>query len=96
MFVVLLKFSENKSQASDWMADHNAWLERGFDEGVFLLAGSLQPGLGGAILAQDASAEDLENRVAADPFVEHGVVAAQILEIAPGKADPRLEFLLAP
>ncbi len=30
----------------------------------------------------------------ADPFVVHGVVQAEILEIKPGKADPRLEFLL--
>ena len=32
------------------MESHNAWIERGFDEGVFLLTGSLQPKLGGGIL----------------------------------------------
>ncbi|MVW61340.1 hypothetical protein GPY61_15530 [Massilia sp. NEAU-DD11] len=38
--------------------------------------------------------QDLQARVDADPFVVHGVVQAEILEIKPGKADPRLEFLL--
>jgi hypothetical protein len=29
-----------------------------------------------------------------DPFVAEGVVSAEILEIAPGRADERLKFLL--
>jgi uncharacterized protein YciI len=94
MYVVLLKFSENKSQASDFMQDHNAWIKRGLDDGVFLLVGSLQPNLGGAILAHGLSLPDLQARVDADPFVAHGIVKAEIVEIKPGKADPRLAFLL--
>nr|WP_229416131.1 hypothetical protein [Massilia sp. PDC64] len=77
------------------MQDHNAWIRQGLDDGVFLLVGSLQPSLGGAILAHGVSAAGLQARVDADPFVVHGVVQAEILEIKPGKADPRLEFLLA-
>ncbi len=94
MYVVLLKFAENKSQAGDFMQDHNAWIRQGLDDGVFLLVGSLQPGLGGAILAHGVSAADLQARIDADPFVVHGIVRAEILEIKPGKTDPRLEFLL--
>jgi uncharacterized protein YciI len=95
MYVVLLKFGENKSRAGDFMQDHNAWIRQGLDDGVFLLVGSLQPNLGGAILAHGVSPADLRARVDADPFVVHGVVQAEILEIKPGKADPRLDFLLA-
>ena len=46
MFVVLLKFSDNKGQAGQFMEGHKEWLKRGFDDGVFLLAGSLQPNSG--------------------------------------------------
>jgi uncharacterized protein YciI len=94
MYVVLLRFAENKSRASDFMQEHNAWIKRGLDDGVFLLVGSLQPGLGGAILAHGLAPADLQARVEADPFVVHGVVTAEVLEIKPGKADPRLDFLL--
>ncbi len=94
MFVVLLKFSNNKNQASRFMEGHNAWLKRGFDDGVFLLAGSLQPGLGGGILTHGISLLDLRSRVAMDPFVAEDVVSAEILEITPSKADARLSFLL--
>ena len=94
MFIVLLKFSDNKSQAGEFMDGHNQWLGRGFDDGVFLLAGSLQPGLGGGIVAHNTSLPDLQNRVNDDPFVAENVVTAEIVEITPAKADARLEFLL--
>jgi uncharacterized protein YciI len=94
MFVVLLKFSGNKGQAGQFMDGHKQWLKRGFDEGVFLLAGSLQPNSGGGILAHNTSLPDLQNRVKADPFVERDVVSAEILEIAPSRADERLKFIL--
>jgi uncharacterized protein YciI len=94
MFVVLLKFSDNKANASQFMEGHKEWIKRGFDDGVFLLAGSLQPKLGGGIVAHNTSLPDLQNRVNTDPFVAENVVKAEILEIAPAKADARLNFLL--
>jgi uncharacterized protein YciI len=95
MFVVLLRSSDNKGQASQFMEGHNAWIKRGFDDGVFLLVGSLRPNLGGGIVAHNTSLSDLQSRVSADPFVAENVVTAEILEIAPSKADERLKFLLA-
>ncbi len=94
MFVVLLKFSSNKDQANQFMEGHKEWIKRGFDDGVFLLAGSLQPNLGGGIVAHNTSLSDLQNRVNDDPFVAENVVSAEILEINPSKTDERLEFLL--
>jgi uncharacterized protein YciI len=94
MFVVLLKFSGNKDRAGQFMDGHKEWLKRGFDEGVFLLAGSLQPNSGGGILAHNTSLPELQSRVKADPFVEKDVVNAEILEIAPSRADERLKFIL--
>ncbi len=95
MFVVLLKFSKNKGQASQFMESHNAWLKRGFDDGVFLLAGTIQPKLGGGILAHGVSPSELYARVRDDPFVIHDVVNPEILEITPGRTDARLDFLRA-
>ena len=95
MFIVLLKFSENKGQAGQFMDGHNDWIKRGFDDGVFLVVGSLQPQLGGGIVAHNTSLTDLQTRVDNDPFVIEKVVSAEILEITPAKADERLNFLLA-
>jgi uncharacterized protein YciI len=94
MFIVLLRFAADRARAAELMEAHNRWLREGFDAGVFLLSGGLPPGLGGAILARGPARADLEARVAADPFVAHGVVSAEVIEIAPGRADPRLAFLV--
>ncbi|WP_438628540.1 YciI family protein [Microbulbifer sp.] len=95
MFIVLLKFSNNRGLAGQFMDGHKDWLQRGFDDGVFLLAGSLQPNLGGSIVAHNTSLPDLQNKVNDDPFVAEGVVTAEILEMSPSRADERLEFLIA-
>jgi uncharacterized protein YciI len=95
MFIVLLRFSDNKARAGDFMDGHRAWLQRGFDDGVFVLAGTLQPGVGGGILADGATLSDIEARVGEDPFVAENVVTAEILDMAASKADDRLAFLLS-
>lgn len=94
MFIVLLKFSSNKSQAGQFMEGHKEWIERGIEEGIFVLVGSLQPNLGGGIVAHNTSLPDLQSRVNDDPFVAENVVSAEILEITPAKVDERLKFLI--
>lgn len=94
MFIILLKFSANKGKAPELMEAHNLWIKKGFDDGVFLVVGSLQPNQGGAILAHATTLSELQDRVNADPFVTEKVVSVEILEISPGKTDDRLSFLL--
>jgi uncharacterized protein YciI len=93
MFIVLLRFSGDRSRAGQLMDGHKAWIKRGFDDGIFLLVGTLQPNLGGAILAQDVSLSELQRRVTDDPFVAENIVTAEILDVAPSSADDRLKFL---
>jgi len=93
MFIVLLRFSDNKAKAGQFMEGHKQWIGRGFDDGVFVMTGSLQPNRGGMVLVTGASRAQLEARVNADPFVAERVVEADILEVAPSRADPRLGFL---
>jgi uncharacterized protein YciI len=93
MFIMLLSFSANKSKAGQLMEGHNQWLKRGFDDGVFVLAGSLASNRGGGILAHNTSMADLQGRVNQDPFVVENVVTAEILELTPSRTDARLQFL---
>jgi len=94
MFVVLLKFSDQRSRAPEFMQAHKDWIKRGFEDGVFLLAGSLHENVGGGIFAHNTSLEALQKRVNEDPFIVHDVVTADVLEMSPSLADERLNFLL--
>ncbi len=93
MFVILLKFAANKANAGQFMDGHKAWIKQGFADGIFLMAGSLQPNQGGAVIAHNISREDLESCVKQDPFVAENVVSAEILEITPNMTDEKLKFL---
>lgn len=36
MFVILLRFTDRRADASRWMEDHQAELQQGFEDGLFL------------------------------------------------------------
>lgn len=94
MFIVLLRFAEQRSRASEFLTGHQAWLDRGFSEGIFLLSGSLAQRSGGVVLAVAPSRAEIEARVGADPFVQEGVVTAEILEVSASRANEQLQFLV--
>ena len=103
MFIIKLSFSfeknldhrETENKAKAFMSAHLDWLQRGYEQGVFLVSGSLQPELGGGIIAHNISREALENLLQDDPFVTEQIVTPEIIEILPSKADDRLNFLLS-
>ncbi|MBD8893022.1 YciI family protein [Roseibium litorale] len=95
MFAVFLTFGPNRSEAPTHMSGHNDWIRKGFEDGVFLVTGSLVPGKGGMVLAHNLTREELEARVSQDPFVVEKVVIAEIHEIQPSRVDDRLSFLAA-
>lgn len=96
MYITVLKFSDKREAAPQHMAAHNEWIAQGFADGVFLCAGALQPDAGGAILAYGESRAAYEARIAADPFVVHGVVSAQTHEITPRRTVDALDLLREP
>ena len=91
MQLILLRFGAHKSRAGEFMAGHNAWLQKGFDEGAFLASGSLPGGAGGFVLAQG---HDMETRVMADPFVVEGVVVAEFQPLPASRMVPGLAALV--
>jgi uncharacterized protein YciI len=92
MHLITLRFGAEKARAAEFMAGHNAWLQRGFDEGAFLASGSLPGGAGGFVLARGLG---LEARVEADPFVAEGIVIAEIQALPATRMVPGLEALVA-
>lgn len=78
IFVIFLRFGPNRAQAGQWMAEHRQWIETGIADGCFLMAGSLDEGQGGMVLAAARVRAEIEARLAQDPFVIHDVVTVQI------------------
>jgi uncharacterized protein YciI len=94
MYIIFLTFGPNRAQASQWMAGHAQWIQQGIDDGVFLMAGSLEAGRGGVVLATGGDRDALLARVRQDPFVEHQVVTAEVHAVTPSRTAPGLAELL--
>jgi len=94
MFIVFLKLTGDKSRIPDHMAAHKAWIGKGFNVGTFLAVGTLEPGLGGAIIAHEVKRDDLEAFLKLDPFVVEGIAEPEIHEVTPARTDDRLAFLM--
>ncbi|RAI01653.1 hypothetical protein DLJ53_09565 [Acuticoccus sediminis] len=95
MYLITLKFAANKASAPDHLDAHKAWIARGFEDGIFLMTGTIEPQAGGVVLAHNVDRAALEARVGEDPFVAEGIVSAEIIGVAPGRTDDRLAFLKA-
>ena len=94
MFVITLRFAD-RTHAPRLMEAHRDWIARGFERGILILVGTLQPGVGGMLIAHGATRGEIEAFIAEDPFVAEGVVTSELLEIDPGRTDARLAFLQA-
>ncbi|MDR6787528.1 uncharacterized protein YciI [Sphingomonas sp. BE138] len=76
--VVLLSYVRPLDEVDAQMAAHVAWLEQGFGQGVFLVAGRRAPRTGGVIVMRGERAA-VERVVATDPFVTSGVATAEVV-----------------
>ena len=92
--VVTLTYVRPLAEVDAEMKAHVAWLERGFEEGVLLLAGRQVPRTGGIVLCRGRRAE-VEAYVATDPFVTSGVASAAVVELAASFAHEALAPLLS-
>lgn len=93
MFVIVLRYGDDRDKAQSLSEGHIAWLGRGFDSGNVLLAGMIEPRDGGVLFAHGLSRTEVEAYVAEDPFVANCIVTAEIIEVIPGRTDERLAFL---
>jgi uncharacterized protein YciI len=93
MYLVLLRLADG-SKVSEHVDGHRRWLQRGFDDNVFMLTGGIPQRGGGAIIAAGLSPEELSTRLEEDPFVIHGVVTPEVVELETTMSDPRLAFLV--
>jgi uncharacterized protein YciI len=94
LFIIILRFGPNRSQAGQWMAGHNQWIQQGLDAGVFLMAGALDNAQGGVVLAGNADSAEVQSRVWQDPFVVHGVVTAEVHAVTPSRLSAGFADLL--
>lgn len=92
--LVLLTYTAGLDAVDALMADHVAWLGKGFAEGLIVVAGRRTPRTGGVILFR-GEADAVAKIAATDPFVAGGVASVDVIGFNASLAAPALAELLA-
>ena len=93
MFIILLTYTKPLAEVDQHLAAHQAWVKRGFDDGLLLASGGRKPRIGGVLIGQGLDRAGIEALAVTDPFVVEGVATAEVIEFRPSRLDPRLAFL---
>ncbi|MEW1808661.1 YciI family protein [Arthrobacter sp. SLBN-53] len=93
MYVVSLTYRVPQEIVDFHNDAHIAWLQKAFDDGVFIAAGRKIPRTGGLLLSQ-AERQTLDASLAQDPFYTNGVADFEVLEFHAGRVAPGFENLL--
>ena len=87
--LILIDYTRPLDEVDALMAEHVAWLELGFAQGVFLVAGRQNPRVGGVVLCR-GSADAVRAVAETDPFVTGGVAGISVIEFNTSFARPEL------
>jgi uncharacterized protein YciI len=90
-FMVEASYSAPIDQVREAYPRHRAWLQRGYDLGLFLCSGPKVPPTGGYLLARADSVEALKAMFKGEPFNKEGLATFTFTEFEPVKRQPWTE-----
>ena len=84
-FVVEATYCAPIERVREAYARHRAWLQKGYDLGLFLCSGPKEPPGGGYLVARAESADILKTMFADEPFNREGLATFTFTEFHPVK-----------
>jgi uncharacterized protein YciI len=91
MFVLELTYTVPNDQIDALLPEHNEWLAKHYEAGLFLAAGRKQPRDGGVIIATAPSRAAIEAVVATDPLLIKRATEYRITEFLATTTAPALD-----
>jgi len=82
-FLAMSEFLVDEEEVLDELVEHRAWSKAGYDEGIILFSGTLDPPEGGMICFRAESAEAAAAFIASDPFAVSGVAKYTLIKFTP-------------
>jgi uncharacterized protein YciI len=80
LYLIFLRYLVDLEEIDAMMEQHNAFLDKYFKTGAFLVAGRQVPRTGGVILARGKDRATVERITMQDPFVKHKLASVDIVE----------------
>lgn len=94
MFAVILEYKKPIEVIEKHTAEHRAFLDEYYAQGVLIMSGRQTSATGGIIIAKAENRQQLEAIFAKDPFNREGIADYQYYEFTPNKYQPALKALI--
>src|SRR5688572_25021934 len=94
MFVIELSYTADLAEIDSRMPAHVAFLNKYYASGHFLMSGRKIPRDGGVIIAAAASRAEVEQLMAEDPFISHGLATFRVIEFRASQRAPSIDALV--
>lgn len=88
MFIVQIYYKASIDLVDQYLAEHRAFLEEGYQKNYFVASGPRNPRTGGIIISQLKDRDQLNTILKEDPFYKHHIAEYEIVEFMPVKYHP--------
>lgn len=94
MFIISLTYKTPLENVERYIPEHNLFLQKYYDSGVFITSGRKEPRTGGIIIADISSKDEAEKTISEDPFYIHQIADYEIIEFIPSKYNENFKFFI--
>ena len=95
MFLVVLSYKKPIEEIERFLPDHVAYLDKYYECKKFIFSGRRNPRVGGIILMNSDSGDEVNHMIQEDPFHQEGLAEYEVIEFTPTKYDMRFkEFIV--
>lgn len=94
MFIVILTYKRPVEEIEKNLAEHIRFLDRYYENKKFLISGRRNPRIGGIILVNSDSLEEVNRIISEDPFHVNNLADYEIIEFIPTKFISQLSDII--
>ncbi|MFP3597576.1 YciI family protein [Chryseobacterium sp. SIMBA_029] len=94
MYIISLTYKVSIDHVESLIPEHNAFLQKYYDLGLFIASGRKEPRTGGIIIANAESKSEIEMIIREDPFYIHQMADYEITAFIPSKYNENFKFFI--
>ncbi|CAK6481098.1 YciI family protein [Peribacillus castrilensis] len=94
MFLVLVTYTKPLEEVDNSLEDHVMFLNKYYEQKKFVCSGRRNPRIGGVILANVNTSQEMEAIIQEDPFYFRKIAEYEVIEFLPTKFDEKFKVFI--
>ncbi|MGG4521179.1 YciI family protein [Aneurinibacillus migulanus] len=94
LFLVVLRYIEPLEKVETYLEEHVTFLNKYYEKSKFIFSGRRKPRIGGVILANVNTEEEIQTIIKEDPFFINKIAEYELIEFTPTKYDENFKVFV--